>query len=132
MKNTPKAVQPIPEATVGRAVDQPGQPAVDVEVVPTQVRRPWRSMFRTAVQVAIPTILSLGIVVPEIVKIVMEEAGESMPAGVRLVLLGVSGAIVAIAAALSRIMAIPQVEAFLRRYKLLKGLAAAPEPPAAG
>ena len=93
---------------------------------PTQVRRPWRTTVRTAVQTALAVVPVLGVVVPEVVSIVLEEAGESMPAGVRVVLLAASGAIVAVAAAAARIMAIPQVEWFLRRHKLVRGLAANP------
>ncbi|WP_028474103.1 hypothetical protein [Nocardioides alkalitolerans] len=94
----------------------------------TQIRRPWRTTVRTAVQTALAVVPVLGLVVPEVVSIVLEEAGESMPAGVRVVLLGASAVIVGVAAAAARIMAIPQVETFLRRHRLVRGLAANPEP----
>lgn len=93
---------------------------------PTQVRRPWRATLRTAVQAAIPALLVLGIVVPEVVDIILEEAGAAMPERLRVWLLLAAGAVTALSAALARIMAIPQVEQLLQRYQLLKRLAAQP------
>jgi len=93
---------------------------------PTQVRRPWRATARTAAQTALAVVPVLGLVVPEVVSIVLEEAGESMPSGVRVVLLGASAVIVGVAAATARVKAIPQVEWFLRRHRLVRGLAANP------
>ncbi|WP_426243662.1 hypothetical protein [Nocardioides sp. LHG3406-4] len=98
--------------------------------VPTQVRNPLRTALRTAVQVGIPALLALGLVVPQIVDIILEESGESLPGSVRAVLLATAGIVTAIAAILARIMAIPQVEVLLRTSKLLSGFAAAPIPPA--
>ncbi|MDF9716046.1 hypothetical protein [Nocardioides sp. ChNu-99] len=95
---------------------------------PTQVRRPWRATARTALQTTLAVVPVLGFVVPEIVSIVLEEAGESMPAGVRAVLLAASAVIVGVASAAARIMAIPQVERFLVRHKLVRALAANPSP----
>lgn len=99
--------------------------AVPVSVQPTQVRRPWRATLRTFVQALIPTILALALVVPEVVKIILDETGEAMPEKFRLVLLGISGAVAAVAAILARVMAIPAVEMLLRRY--IPGLSAAPK-----
>lgn len=93
----------------------------------TQVRRPWRATFRTVVQTAIPTIIVLGLVVPQIVDIVLEETGGTMPEGLRTVLLGASAVVVAAAGVLTRVMAIPQVEAFLRRHRFLELVAAEPD-----
>lgn len=100
----------------------------EIPAEPTQVRRPWRATARTAVQVAIPLVLALGLVVPEVVEIILDEAGANMPDKLRVVLLGAAAAVTAVAAALARIMAIPSVELFLRRYKLVSGLAARPGP----
>jgi hypothetical protein len=94
------------------------------EPTPTQVRRPWRATVRTIIQVGIPAVLALGLVVPEVVRIILEETGDAMPDQLRVILLGISAAVVATAAILTRIMAIPQVEDFLRRHRLLSGLAA--------
>lgn len=92
--------------------------------VPTQVQRPWRTTLRTVVQVGIPVLLGLGVVVPQIVQIILDEAGETLPGGVRAALLGVAAVLVAVSAILTRIMAIPQVELLLRRHRLLSWLAA--------
>ena len=93
----------------------------------TQVRRPWRATVRTVVQTAIPTVIVLGLVVPQVVDIVLEETGGTMPDGLRTVLLGASAVVVAAAGILTRVMAIPQVEAFLRRHRFLELVAAEPD-----
>lgn len=93
-----------------------GSTRTAVVVDPTQVRRPWRSTLRTAVQVAIPTLLALGIVVPQVVQIILDEVGEAMPPRLRLALLGISACVVSAAAVVTRVMAIPKVEEFLRRW----------------
>lgn len=93
----------------------------------TQVRRPWRATFRTVVQTAIPTVIVLGLVVPQIVDIVLEETGGTMPEGLRAVLLGASAVVVATAGVLTRVMAIPQVEDFLRQHRFLELVAADPD-----
>lgn len=87
-------------------------------VTPTQVRYPWRTVRRTIVQVGIPAVLTLGIVVPQIVQIILEEAGESMPTQVRGWLLASSAIVTAVAAALTRIMAIPAVDRALVAWRL--------------
>lgn len=96
---------------------------------PTQVRRPWRTTVRSAFQVAIPTIIVLGIVVPEAVQIILDETGTAMPEQLRGLLLAASAVIVAAAAILTRIMAIPQVEKFLRDRRFLDNFAAEPDRP---
>lgn len=87
-------------------------------VTPTQVRYPWRTVRRTIVQVGIPAVLTLGIVVPQIVQIILEEAGETMPARLRVWLLGASALVTAAAAVLTRIMAIPAVDRLLASWRL--------------
>jgi len=90
----------------------------------TQVVYPWKAALRTAVQVGIPTVLTLAVVLPEIVQIVLDEFGETMPEAVRLWLLAAAGAITGVAVVLTRVMAIPSVNAFLTRL----GLGATPKP----
>lgn len=87
-----------------------------MSTTPTQVARPWRATFRTVIQVGIPVMIGLGLVVPQIVAIVLEEAGETMPDEVRVWLLGIAAACVAASAIITRIMAIPQVELLLREW----------------
>lgn len=78
--------------------------------VPTQVRRPWRATVRTlfAALVALAAMLPL----------LTAAAGldETLPA---------VGGVLAIAGAITRVMALPQVEVFLRAF--VPFLAAAPK-----
>lgn len=128
------STQPIqtPEVAPATVVPTAGQnttagaPRVQALTTPTQIRRPGRAVIRTAIQTAIPVVLALGVVVPEIVRIILEEAGETMPDNLRAVLLGISAAVVAVAAIIARVMALPAVEAFLRSTRILSGAAAAP------
>ena len=85
---------------------QPTQPAT-----PTQLQRPWRATARTVFQ----ALIAFAVVVPFIV----EASGLDPQVYPWL------GAILAVAAASTRIMAIPQVEAFLAAY--LPFLAAEPK-----
>ena len=68
---------------------------------PTQVRHPWRSTVRTAFQ----AFVGLAVLMPYLVD----------AAGVDETLPGVAGAL-AVSTAVSRIMALPQVEEFLARF----------------
>jgi hypothetical protein len=73
-------------------------------------------------------VLALGLVVPEVVEVILEQAGESMPASLRGWLLGISAVVAGVAGALAKIMALPRVEAFLRSSRFLRWLAAEPAP----
>lgn len=79
----------------------------------TQVAYPWKAALRTAVQVGIPTVLTLAVVLPSVVEILLDELGEQLPESLRLWLLGAAGLITAGAAALTRVMAIPGVNEWL-------------------
>lgn len=92
----------------------------------TQTRYPWRAVARTMIAVGIPGILSVAVVIPAIIEIILDEAGEAMPPGLRVRLLAVSAAATIVAGIITRILAIPAVEAFLRAHRLLSGLAAQP------
>lgn len=107
-------VKPIkaPEQVRGAALydDLPGQAVL---ADPTQVRRPWRATLRTT----FAALIALAALAP----VLVEAAGldpSSLP--------WLAGAL-AVAAAITRIMALPGVETFLRTY--LPFLAAAPKPP---
>lgn len=78
---------------------------------PTQVRRPWRATLRTALAVGLPAIFLL----PTILEIVVDELGDSLPPNVTAAIVATGVVITAIAAALTRIMALPSVELLLRR-----------------
>lgn len=77
---------------------------------PTQVRRPWRATARTTFQ----ALVAFAVLFP----ILVETAGLDPEAFPWLAIP------LAVAAALARVMALPQVETFLRRF--LPFLAAAP------
>lgn len=79
-------------------------PAVagDVQVVPTQVRRPWRTTVRSIFQ----ALVALAVMAP----LLVQTAGLD-PAKVPYL----AGFLV-VCAAITRLMALPQVEAFLRRF----------------
>lgn len=82
-------------------------------VVPaTQVKRPWRTTVRSTFQL----LVALAVILP----FVVEATG--LEPEVYPWLAGVLG----VAAAVTRVMALPQVEAFLRRFA--PWLAAEPEP----
>lgn len=91
----------------------PAPTGVTVGVIPTQVRRPWRSTLRTAFQ----ALVALATLLPLVVSGVYSSSAD-YPAVVVQVL-GVAGAV-------TRVMALPGVENFLRRF--LPFLAAAPSP----
>jgi hypothetical protein len=83
---------------------------VPAAVAPTQVRRPWRSVARTIFQATVSLAAMWGVIV--------EVAGLPDWAWV--------GCSVAVAGGITRVMALPGVEAWLRRF--LPFLAAAPAP----
>ena len=70
--------------------------------------------LRTAVQVGIPTFLSLALVIPQII----EALGLPADNELRLWLVAVAAGITAVAAAITRIMAIPGVNAWLTNIGL--------------
>lgn len=106
----------VPEIATARVVPQPGTtssaspPPVTVAVAPTQVRRPWRSVTRTVFQALVGLAAMWGLIVATL----------GLPDWA-----WVSASLV-VAAGITRVMALPQVEAFLRRF--LPWLAAAPTP----
>jgi hypothetical protein len=95
----------VPEEVRGPEVpDQDlGKPGTAVLADPTQVRRPWRSTARTIFQAAI----ALATRVPLISAEVYADA-DAAPAAVAQVLV--------VAGVVTRVMALPGVETFLRRF----------------
>ena len=73
---------------------------------------------RTLVQVGIPAILVLVVIVPEIVRIILDGYGDTLPPELRLWLVGAAGLITATAGVLARVMAIPAVNEWLSSLKL--------------
>jgi hypothetical protein len=68
--------------------------------VPTQTRHPWRAAIRTAFQVT----LALASLLPAIL------AGVDVPVG------GMFTQVIAVAAGITRVMAMPEVSTFLERF----------------
>src|SRR5205085_4774422 len=108
VETTPAIVLPRPGATYASGGFQP----TSVAVTPTQVRRPWRSTIRTVFQ----ALVGLAVILP-----IMVQAAGLDPASIPWL-----AGVLAIAAATTRVMAVPGVEQWLRRF--LPFLAAAPSP----
>lgn len=105
----------VPEV-VDRAVivNQDGKPVeVQAAVAPTQMRYPWKTTLRTAFQM----VVALATLIPFIVAGIYSDP-DAYPAVV-VQIVGVAGAV-------ARVMALPQVEAFLRRFAPWLAAAAAP------
>lgn len=79
---------------------------------PTQVQRPWRATVRTIVQ----ALIGLAVLVPVLVQALGLEHAAPWIAGV-----------LAVSSAVTRVMALPAVEEWLRRF--VPWLAADTEPP---
>lgn len=94
-----------------------------VAVPSSQVQFPNRSAFRTAVQVGIPTFLSLALFLPMIINEILVGYGTSLPESVRGWLIGFAGLITVTASVFSRVMAIPGFDNWLRSTGLLNWLA---------
>ena len=112
MTATPQAGDPVEVVPAVIAGDIPAQAAS----TPTQVRRPWRSTARTVFQ----ALIGLAAIAPLIAAGVEEATGYDLE-GVPFIVVALGAA-----AAVTRVMAIPGVESWLRRF--LPFLAAAPDP----
>lgn len=91
---------------------------------PTQVAYPGKATARTIVQTGLAGALALGVVAPIVWSAVEDELarqGFTLPPQVVAVVATVIGALVAFAAILTRIMAIPQVNDWLRHVGLQAG-----------
>lgn len=86
----------------------------------TQAHYPWRAALRTAGVSLLVLLPMLGIVVPEVVQIILDEVGQrtTVPRWARVTLLGVAAAASCVAAIVNRVALIPQVNSFLTRHKL--------------
>lgn len=82
---------------------------------PTQVDAPWTASLRTGLQALVGAVITLGLLVPEVIEIVLDEAGQSMPETLRGWLLAAAAATAGVAAVVTRVMALPRVEAWLGR-----------------
>ena len=87
-------------------------------IVPTQSAHPWRATARTA----LAFIVAAGVVMPVVLGIVLETLGVYLPPEAVTALRWIVGLIGAVSLAVTRIIAIPQVNGWLARV----GLSAAP------
>jgi hypothetical protein len=88
-------------------------------VATTQQQHPWRAVARTALAV----LVGVGIVVPAVVTILTTQLDVYLSAEVKAWLIGASGLAVAVSGAVTRIIAIPAVDAWLKRL----GLSSSPD-----
>lgn len=89
----------------------------DSEIVPTPVQPIWypvQRVLRTIVQVGIPAFLTFALALPQII----EALGLPVDSEVYLWLIGLATAVTGVAAALSRVMAIPAVNEWLVKIGL--------------
>lgn len=107
VRDTSRDDPALPSLSLAESV--PLAAAVGAAAPPTQVRRPWRATLRTGFAAAV----ALGAMLP----LLVEASGLDETAA------PVGGAL-AIAAGVTRVMALPAVEEFLRRF--VPWLAAAP------
>lgn len=85
----------------------------------TQQQHPWRAVVRTVLAV----LIGVGVVVPLVVAVVLDQFDVYLPDGAKAWLLGASAFVVALSGAVTRIIAIPAVDAWLKRI----GLASSPQ-----
>lgn len=96
---------------------------------PTQTRHPRRATFRTFLQQLVGWVVAAGVVLPAALAIVQTDLGDVIPPAAMEWIVLVVGVAVAVSTAAAKIMAIPQVDAFLRRHQILSLAAAAPPLP---
>lgn len=106
----PKAAETV-HVAVPEGTSETGSVASLGAVEPTQVRRPWRTMARSAFQFLVALAVLFPIVVDQTGLRVEDWPWLAIPLGV--------------ATLVTRVMAVPEVEVFLRRF--LSFLAAAPK-----
>lgn len=87
----------------------------------SQTEHPWRAALRTFIQTFIPAAALFTLAVPPVVDIILDEVGKAgleLPGWAYAALTGLSVGTALIAAIVARIMAIPGVEAALRKISL--------------
>ena len=89
---------------------------------PTQVAHPGKATLRTAVATVVGVILTLAVVLPVVTLILGEELGNYLPDAAEAWLFAASAFVVALAAAITRIMAIPALQPYLTKIGLGTGV----------
>ena len=100
-----KALEAAPIAYITEDDTETGE-LTAAAVLPTQVRRPWRATVRTV----FAALVSLAALAPLIAEAVEEATGYDL-SGVPFVVV-----VLAVCAAVTRVMAVPAVEVFLKRF----------------
>jgi hypothetical protein len=90
----------------------------------TQQAYPGRATARTVVATALGFVLTAGVIVPLVLQAMDDTLGDLIPPKTRGVIVAIGGAVVAVSAFLTRVMAIPKVDAWLHRL----GLSSSVEP----
>ncbi|MFC3299654.1 hypothetical protein FJV46_10765 [Arthrobacter agilis] len=99
-----------------------------IEATPTQAAHPWRATLRTAVAVGIPAFAGLVLLLPLVLsELASGPLSEYLPPGFIAWLVAAAGFITAASAAITRIMAIPGVVEWFRKY--LRALSPDGNPP---
>lgn len=87
----------------------------------TQQQHPAKAAVRTAVQGFLGTLATLGLVLPIAASIISTDLEQYLPPGWGAWLIAVAAFVAALAGAVARIMAIPGVDAALKRLGLSSG-----------
>jgi hypothetical protein len=102
------------ENTEGVGVPTPlDRPGPDHRAEPTA---PDKAFWRTALQVGPAAVLALVGILPAVIQEVVAGFGQHLPDGFRLWLLGAAVTLTAVSATVARVMALPQVLEFTRKY----------------
>lgn len=87
----------------------------------TQQQHPGKATIRTAVQGFLGTLLTLGVVAPIAASIIGESLGGYLPESATAWIIAAAALVAAVSATVARLMAIPQVDAWLKRLGLASG-----------
>ena len=82
----------------------------------TQAAFPWRAAIRTAVQTAIPALIGLLLILPQIIATVLDGFGRHLPPELYAWLAGAAVVITAASATLAKLAALPSVIEWTRKY----------------
>lgn len=74
------------------------------------------AFWRTLLQVGPAAALSLLVILPEILQMVVDSFGESLPPRVYAVLAAITAGVTLVAGILAKVMAMPVVQAWLAKY----------------
>lgn len=75
-----------------------------------------KRIARTILQVAVPALIGLVLILPDVIELVDKDLGEHLPPEFRVAMLGVAAAITALSALMVKIMALPKVNTWLSRW----------------